>query len=78
MYEQHRKKLGQIKAERKSHLGYDSMRIQQFENIKESKNKTFMSRFNKLNDHIAKQNLKLLGKLETVKPSLRHSVSEER
>lgn len=34
-----------------------------FENIKESKNKTFMNKFNKDNDKIAKQNLRFLGKL---------------
>jgi hypothetical protein len=53
--------------------------MQHFENLKEAKNRTFMNRFNKVNDKISKQNLQLLGKLENVKPSMRHrSVSEER
>lgn len=73
MYEQHKKKLTKIYEERKSQLGYDSSRISQFDHIKESKTKSFINKFNQTNTAIAKENLKLLGKLEKAKPSLKNS-----
>ena len=81
MYEQHKKKLNKIYEERKSQLAYDSQRLSQFEQIKESKTKSFIHKFNQANSSIAKENLKLLGKLENAKTSLRNtsrvSTSEE-
>ena len=63
MYEQHKKKLMKIYEERKSQLGFDNNRVSHFDHIKESKTKSFISKFNQTNTNIAKENLKLLGKL---------------
>ena len=73
MYEQHKKKLMKIYEERKSQLGLDNNRLSQFDQIKESKTKSFINKFNQANTNIAKENLKLLGKLERAKPSLRNT-----
>ncbi len=62
-----------IYEDRKSQLGLDNNRLSHFDQIKESKTKSFISKFNKTNTDIAKENLKLLGKLENAKPSLKNS-----
>ena len=62
-----------IYEERKSQLGFDSHRVTHFDQIKESKTKSFINKFNKTNSDIAKENLKFLGKLESVQPSLKKS-----
>ena len=69
-YDQHIKKLNRIYDQRRSQLGYNSLRMKEFNHIKENKTKSFIYQYNKKADLIAKSNKQILGKLEKVKPSL--------
>ena len=66
-YENHLKKLSQIRLDRKHQLQMDQQRNQQLQHLKNSKNKTFALKFNEQNIKVNQSNLKFLVKLEKVK-----------
>ena len=51
-YENHLKKLSQIRLERKTQLQFDHNRNSQLQNIKQVKSKTFAHKFNQQNNNI--------------------------
>ena len=62
-YENHLRKLTQIRQERKTQLQLDHSRNLQMQQIKNSKSKTFANKFNDKNLEINQSNVKFLVKL---------------
>ena len=62
-YNNHLKKLSQIRQDRKNQLTSTQNRNQQLEHIKQGKSRTFAQKFNEQNVAINQSNIKFLVKL---------------
>ena len=62
------KKLSQIRQDRKNQLHMNQGRNQHLLQLKNSKSKSFAYKFNEHNMEINKSNIKILVKLENIKP----------
>ena len=72
-YHQHKKKLAQIRQDRKHQLTFDSQRLAKQAQIKHSKSRSFAHRYNEEHSQIHQYNQRLSVRLERMKTSSRYA-----